>query len=122
AVTGRLGETIEKVNVSILSDQNLANVDGTIANLKDVTGEWKKASAELQPGLAEAREAIRTIQRAADGADKTIADLKPAFKDVPKAVNSISSAADEAKVAIRKVSQGNGLLGTLASDKNVSSD
>lgn len=122
AVTGRLGETVEKVNVSILSDKNLANVDGTIANLQDVTAEWKKASAELQPGLAEAREAIRSIQKAADGADQTIAELRPAFKKVPKAVDSISSAADEAKVAIRKVSQGDGLLGTLAYDKDVSTD
>ncbi len=129
SVTGRLGETLEKVNVSILSDANLASIDGTIANFNATTEEWKKASAELQPTLTEAREAIRSFQKASDGAektfataDKTIADLQPAFKDVPKAVKSFTSAADQAALALKNAREGDGLLGTLTNDKDVSTD
>jgi phospholipid/cholesterol/gamma-HCH transport system substrate-binding protein len=129
SVTGRLGETLDKVNVSILSDANLASIDGTIANFNATTEEWKKASAELQPTLADAREAIRSFQKASDGAektfataDKTIADLQPAFKDVPKAVKSFTSAADEAAAVLANTRKGDGLLGTLTNDKEVSTD
>ncbi|BCU76688.1 MlaD family protein [Luteolibacter sp. LG18] len=122
AVTGRLGETVEKVNVSILSDKNLANVDETIANLKDATGEWKKASGELQPTIVDAREAIKSIRSAAEGADKAITDIKPAFKEVPKAVNAIANAADSIGHAVAKAEKSEGLLGTLAYDKDTGTD
>ena len=62
SVTGRLGETLDKVNVSILSDANLASIDGTIANFNATTEQWKKASTELQPVLADAREASRSYE------------------------------------------------------------
>ncbi|MFD0892977.1 MCE family protein [Luteolibacter ambystomatis] len=122
AVTGRLGETVEKVNVSILSDKNLANVDDTIANLKDATAEWKKASTELQPAIADAREAIHSIQKAADGADKAITDIRPAFKEVPKAVDAIANAADSIGHAVSKAEKSEGLLGALAYDKDTGTD
>lgn len=129
SVTGRLGETLDKVNVSILSDANLASIDGTIANFNATTEQWKKASTELQPVLADAREAIRSFQKASDSAsktfdtaDKTIAELQPALKEVPQAVKSISSAADEAALVLKNARQGDGLLGTLTSDKEVSTD
>lgn len=129
SVTGRLGETLDKVNVSILSDANLASIDGTIANFNATTEEWKKASAELQPTLADAHEAILSFKKASEGAektfataDKTIADLQPAFKDVPKAVKSFTSAADEAAAVLANTRKGDGLLGTLTNDKEVSTD
>ena len=129
SVTGRLGETLEKVNVSILSDANLASIDGTIANFNATTEQWKKASAELQPTLADAHEAILSFKKASEGAektfataDKTIADLQPAFKDVPRAVKSFTSAADQAALVLENTRKGDGLLGTLTNDKEVSTD
>jgi len=122
AVTGRLGETIEKVDVSILSDKNLASIDSSLANVDSITNEWKKASLELQPALAEARETIASIHKAADQANQTIADVRPAFQDVPKAVNAIARAADSAGHAIERAEKGEGLLGTVAYDKGVSTD
>jgi phospholipid/cholesterol/gamma-HCH transport system substrate-binding protein len=119
AVTGRLGETIEKVNVSLLSDENLAAVDSMLANLDATSAEWKRASAELQPGLAEAREAIRSINKGAGSADKAMADLSEALKGVPRAVDSIASVGDEVNKSLQN---GEGLLGTLTSDKEVSTD
>lgn len=122
AVTGRLATTLDKVNDSILSEQNLKSIDGSLAN-------FEKATAELAPAVTEAREAIAAIEKAAAGAegtfanaDKRIEELKPALEEVPKAVASLSRAADKAGQAIDRAEQGDGLLGTLAYDREVSDD
>jgi phospholipid/cholesterol/gamma-HCH transport system substrate-binding protein len=122
AVTGRLATTLDKVNDSILSEQNLKSIDGTVAN-------FEKASAELTPAVAEAREAIAAFEKASTSAqdtfanaDKRIEELKPALEEVPKAVASISRAADKAGQAIDRAEQGEGLLGTLAYDREVTDD
>ena len=103
AVTGRLSTTLDKVNDSILSEKNLSSIDGTLSN-------FEKASAELTPAVAEARDAIDAFKKASTGAretfanaDKRIEELKPALEEVPKAVASISRAAD--KVFIRNLRQ-----------------
>ena len=122
AVTGRLSTTLDKVNDSLLSEKNLKNIDGTLAN-------FEKASAELTPTVTEAREAIDAFKKASDSAqgtfanaDKRIEELKPALEEVPKAVASISRAADKAGKAIDRAEEGDGLLGTLAYDQEVSDD
>ncbi len=122
AVTGRLGDTVEKVNTAILSDKNLANIESTIGNFEATTAEWKKASVDLAPALAEAREAIRSFHQATANADQAITEIKPAFKEVPKAVDSIANAADKAGNAIARAEKSEGLLGTLAYDKEVGTD
>jgi ABC-type transporter Mla subunit MlaD len=122
AVTGRLVTTLDKVNDSILSEQNLRSIDASVAN-------FEKATAGLAPVVDDAREAIAAIEKAAEGArqtlaraDEGIADLKPALEEVPRAVASISRAADKAGDALDRVQNGDGLLGTLAYDREVSDD
>jgi hypothetical protein len=65
---------------------------------------------------------VQAFHKAADNADKTIAEIKPAFKEMPKAVASISRAADKAGNAIEKAEKSEGVLGTLAYDKEVGTD
>jgi phospholipid/cholesterol/gamma-HCH transport system substrate-binding protein len=122
AVTARLSTTLDKVNDSLLSEKNLKSIDGTLTN-------FEKASAELTPAVTEARSAIAAFEKASNSAqgtfataDKRIEELKPALEEVPKAVASISRAADKAGKAIDRAEQGDGLLGTLAYDHDVSDD
>jgi len=120
--TLELTDTLKKVNTSILSKENLAGIDRTLANLE-------KASEGLEPTLADARGAIASIEKAAEGARQTFADasarigdLEPALREVPKAVASLSRAADQAADTLDKVESGEGLIGTLAYDQQVSDD
>lgn len=120
--TKRLSTTLDKVNDSILSEQNLKSIDGTLAN-------FEQATAELKPAVTEAREAIAAFEKASNSArgtfanaDKRIDELKPALEEVPKAVASLSRAADKAGQAIDRAEQGEGLLGTLAYDREVTDD
>jgi phospholipid/cholesterol/gamma-HCH transport system substrate-binding protein len=128
-VTGRMADTLEKVNESILSEKNLKHVDGIFANLDSASAEWAKASTSLDPTIGDARKAIQSIEKAAASADDTmtragkrIDELEPALREVPKAVASISRAADKAGNALDRVESGDGLLGTLAYDREVSDD
>lgn len=121
-VAQRLTTTLDKVNDSILSDQNLKEIDATLANFAKVT-------ATLEPTVADARSAMKAIEKAAAGAERTFAsaneridELEPALKEVPNAVASLSRAADKAGKAIDRAEEGDGLLGTLAYDREVSDD
>ena len=125
----RLGDTIDKVNNSILSDKNLKNVDVILADFKNTTGDWKKASATLEPTLVDARSAIQSLQKAADGAqstfakaDERIAELKPTLAEMPKAVASFSRVAERADDALSRATKGDGVLGTLAYDHAAKTD
>ncbi len=120
--TGELQETLGKVNRDILSRENLDHIGSTLANLD-------KASAGLEPMLTDARKAIASVEEAAAGARETfdkagerIDELEPALQDVPKAVASLSRAADQAADTLERVEDGEGLLGTLAYDEDVSTD
>ncbi len=128
-VTGRLADTLEKINESILSEKNLGHIDGSFENFEQTTAGWAKASAELEPAIAEARQAIEAIEKAAKGAEGTFAsasqgidELKPALREVPEAVASLSRTADKASAALDRAEKGEGLLGTLAYDREVSDD
>jgi hypothetical protein len=55
-------------------------------------------------------------------ASDRIEELGPALREVPEAVKSISSAAGEASRALSQAREGDGLLGTLAYDREVSTD
>lgn len=127
--TAGLNTTLNKINTAILSEDNLKHVDGILGNLDTATADWAKASAKLDPTVTDARDAIQAIKKAAETADATLANadaridqIEPALRDVPKAVASISRAADKAGQALDRVESGEGLLGTLAYDREVSDD
>ena len=75
----QLSEAFGKVNQSVLADDNLAQFDQTMANLADVSSQWKETSGKLDPTLAEAREAIGDIKSAAAGLKKTLANADEAI-------------------------------------------
>jgi len=120
--TGELTVTLQRVNQGILTTDNLGRIENTLTNLE-------QASAGLDPTLADARKAIQSIESAASEARSTFAEattrieeLEPAMKEIPDAVASLSRAADKAADTLEQVEAGNGLLGTLAYDEEVSDD
>jgi phospholipid/cholesterol/gamma-HCH transport system substrate-binding protein len=125
----QLTQAIKKVNESVLKPENLAQVDTALRNFTETSEQLKKTSVELEPALADARRAIQSIEKAADGAEKTFAkadqridELGPAFAELPKATRAITQAANKANTTMDQVVKGNGLLGTLTNDNEVSTD
>lgn len=124
-----LSQTLKKVNESVLKTENLAHIDQTLSNFNQTSANLKKVSAEIEPVIADAQRAIGAIEKAASGAEKTFAkvdqrvdELEPTFAELPKAAKAITQAANKANATMDKVVQGNGLLGTLTHDGEVSAD
>jgi phospholipid/cholesterol/gamma-HCH transport system substrate-binding protein len=125
----QLGEAVGKINRSMLAEDNLAHFNKTLANLADVSNQWKQTSAKLDPALTETREAIASVKSAAAraektlaNADETLASIKPALKGLPAAVDQISRTAGKAGTTFDRMNRGEGMLGAFASDNDVALD
>ena len=125
----QLGESVGKINVTLLSEKNLTNIDTALDNLAATTAQWKATSSKLDPTLAEARDAIQALKTAATGAEKTLksadqtlAEVKPALVRLPKAVDQFASTVGKAGDALDRMKKGEGMLGALATDNDVALD
>lgn len=136
SVSGRLGDTLEKVNQGVLGDENLENFQKSIANLEAATASFKDLGEGLEPSAKELNEAIASVKGAAEAAQETfdvvkteVKELRPAIKELPATIAEFRSAAtkiskfvDSADSTLNGLSGGDGLLGTLVADKEVSED
>jgi phospholipid/cholesterol/gamma-HCH transport system substrate-binding protein len=127
--TAGLREMSDKLNTKLFNDENIARLNRTLENLDETLAETKEAGKRVAPVLDDAREAIGSMKEAAESTKATLAkvdekldQLDPVFKEVPKAVASISRAADKTADALESAEKGDGLLGTLAYDREVSTD
>ena len=127
--TAGINQMLEKINVRVLSEDNLASFDNSLADLEQTLAGVKEASGGLGPAVEEARAAINSIKEAAAGAKVTLAKadekidaLGPTLDAVPGAVTSLRQVADKASGALDQMEEGEGLIGTLAYDREVSTD
>lgn len=135
-VSGRLGDTLEKVNNGVLGQDNLENFKNSIANLEAATASFKDVGEGLEPTIDEVRAAIASVQKAANSAERTfdvvtdeVKELGPAVKELPEtiaefraAATKISKFVDSADATLNGLSEGDGLLGTLVADEEISAD
>ncbi|MBL49222.1 MAG: hypothetical protein CMP28_09725 [Roseibacillus sp.] len=129
AVASRLTESLDRINGGVISDENLAAFSSTLRNLEGASDNIRDASVEIKPLLADAQNAIRSFDQASAAAEETfvqasseISKLRPALQKVPETVESIAAVADEAKGTLQSVQGGDGLLGTLAYDREMKGD
>lgn len=118
----QLGEAVGKINRSILSEPNLAHFDQTMANLNQVSRQWKETSAKLDPAIDETRQAVASVKAAAANAEKTLAAAKPALEKLPSAVDKFARVTDKAGLTLDRMNRGEGMLGAFASDNDVALD
>ena len=117
----RIGESVDitmnKVNEEFLSEKNLAHFSKTVANFESSSQHIKNASAEIKPAVSEARETIASIKKTAEGAQGLIDDARTEIAQIRPAVRSISRAASKAEQTMAAMQNKDGLLGTMAYDK-----
>jgi len=128
-VSGQLAESLERINTGLITDENIAKFTNTLDSLDGAAGNIREASLDIKPLLADAQEAIRDFDLAAKAAEGTftqasaeISKLGPALQKVPRTVESISEVADEARGALKSVKGSEGLLGSLAYDRDMKGD
>jgi ABC-type transporter Mla subunit MlaD len=102
-------DNIQKItntlNKELLSQQNLKNVEATLANLKTASASFDTAAQNATQVMANAKETMTTVNSAAS-------DLRGAVGDARKTL-------DGAKTLLRKATEGNGLLPALLSDREL---
>lgn len=123
-VGASLNVTMTKVNTRFLSEKNLDNIESAIANFESASREINKTTRKLDPAIEDARKTFASLQKAAESADALIADARqeirhvsPALKEVPGAVRSIARAAEKAEETMDALQNKDGLVGTLAHDR-----
>ncbi|MGJ8673036.1 MlaD family protein [Rubritalea sp.] len=135
-VSGRLGETLEKVNQGVLGEENLDAIRKSLANIEDATASFKNVGDGLEPSVGEIEKAIASVRAAANSAEETfdvvrdeVKHIGPAIEELPatlaefkNAAKKVSDFADSADKTLNGLSDGDGLLGTLVADEEVSED
>ncbi|MBB08172.1 MAG: hypothetical protein CMN03_07895 [Roseibacillus sp.] len=128
-VSGQLSESLDRINSGLITEENMAKVTSALDNLDGAAGTIREASLEIQPLLAGAQDAVQSFDKAAKAAEGTfsrasseITKLGPTLQKVPEAVDSISEVATEARGALKSVKTSEGLLGSLAYDRDMKGD
>lgn len=117
-VSGTLDEiklTTVNLNEKLLSDKNLANVEGTFQNLKTTTDELTKTIKDLDSMLDRAEQVV-------DAAKGTMKTIDGAAGDVRLTLSDFRKTSDSARTLLSKATNGEGPLGTLISDKQTADD
>lgn len=136
SVAGRLAETVERVNTDLFDQENMASIKRSLKNIEEVTASFKGIGEKIQPTFQEARKTIAKINTAVDTAEQTFADaskqlksIEPALADIPETLASFKKAAKQAESTMNtaektvlKIGKGNGLLASLADDKELDTD
>ncbi len=129
SVSGQLAESLERINTGLITDENMAKFTSALDSLEGAAGNIKEASLDIKPLLADAQDAIRDFDQAAKAAEGTfsqasseISKLGPALQKVPRTVEALSKVADEARGALQSVKGSEGLLGSLAYDRDMKGD
>jgi ABC-type transporter Mla subunit MlaD len=115
ATLDEIKATTVTLNEKLLSDKNLANVEGTFQNLKTTTDELAKTMRDIDVMLAKAQEVV-------DGAKGTMKTLDGAAGDVRVTLADVRKTTDSARTLLNKATNGEGTLGTLISDKQTAED
>ena len=121
-VASKLGETVDKVNGRVLSDDNVDNFSATLANLDRASGSFARIGGQLEPALDDFRLAITEVRSTNQSAKAAIERVDPALQDVPRVLSSIERTANKATAAIAKVDSNSGALGALVSDQELKTD
>lgn len=135
-ISARLGDTFEKVNQGVLGEENVENIQKSIANLEAATESFKNLGEGLEPSIEEVREAIASVQSAANAAEETfgvvqaeVKEIGPAIDELPatisefrRAATKVSKFVDSADATLNGLGDGDGLLGTLVADEEVNDD
>jgi len=115
ATLDEIKTTTVTLNEKLLSEKNLANVEGTFQNLKMTTDELTKTTKDLDAMLSRAQEVV-------DSAKGTMKTIDSAAGDVRLTLGDFRKTSESARTLVTKATNGEGPLGTLISDKQTAED
>jgi len=123
---------IDSIGGDVLGEKNRKALSEALANIRELSGNLKASSTDLDDLMNKAKSAAGTLQEAMDTAkgamvkvdsavqkvDNAASELKPTFASLQKAADSASKTVESARLLIAKVNRGEGALGMLIADKD----
>lgn len=107
--------TTANLNEKLLSEKNLQNVEETFANLKVTTAEFSKTARDLDL-------IVNRTQEVVDSAKGTMKTIDTAAVELRLTLGDVRKTSDSARSLLTKATTGDGMLGTLVSDKQAAED
>lgn len=110
-----LNNTMKRLDDKVLGDENAANLKTAIADIKDAAAGFKASSKNVQDATAK-------LGPMFDKLDPAVAKVEKIVDRADEAMKSIKSGADNFAAATKKLNSGDGLLGSLMSDRQLKAD
>ncbi len=111
------------IDEGLLSKTNIANIEETFKKLKEASTNFSDSSQKLEPIFISAKEVVdsakttmKTVDSAAGDLRLAIADIRKTAESATKTMDSAKGLVDSGRTLVKKISDGNGPLGTLISD------
>ena len=124
-----LNRVFDKVETNMLSDENLENLKGSFADLRETTENLKESSEKIDPILteaettvAEAKTAMTKAGETFDKAKEVIGKAEPAMEELEPTIAELKDTLENANDAITRIKEGGGVAAALISDTGLRND
>ena len=122
AAVANLNGAITRINQDLLKPELFKNLQDTVANLNATTKNFQAASEKLGGVIDDAHGVVGKAGGAMDGAKNTLESANKAAEDVQKAVGDARKVLGSVNKATDEAVHGKGLIATLISDPELSSN
>ena len=122
AAVANLNGAITRINQDLLKPELFKNLQDTVANLNATTKNFQAASEKLGGVIDDAHGVVGKAGGAMDGAKNTLDSANKAAEDVQKAVGDARKVLGSVNKATDEAVHGKGLIATLISDPELSSN
>lgn len=122
ASLAELKTTVASLNTKLLTDENARNVKETLAHLNVTSASFVETSKKLDVVIQNAQGAVDATKQTMTTANAAATDLRTTVVDARKAIGSAKEAFDAYKDLAKKAANGDGLLGTLISNRELSNN
>ena len=122
AAVANLNEAMTRINRDLLKPELFKNLQDTVANLNATTKNFQAASEKLGGVIDDAHGVVGKAGGAMDGAKNTLETANKAAEDVQKAIGDARKVLGSVNKATDEAVHGKGLIATLISDPELSSN
>ncbi|MBX7209744.1 MAG: MlaD family protein [Verrucomicrobiaceae bacterium] len=110
-----LNATMKRMDDKVLGDENAANLKAAIADIKDAATTFKTSAKNVEDSTKKLGPMFDKLDPAVAKADKVMSSAEDALK-------SVKTGAENFSAATKKLNSGDGLLGSLMSDRELRTD
>ena len=118
----RLGETLEKIQNGVLSDENMGNLQASFTNIKKTSDNLAEASTKIGPVITGAESAVNTAKETFAEARAAMVTINGAATDVRGVVTDIRGMVKIGEGVLKQTQTGNGAIPMLLRDPQLADD